>query len=504
MKRKVLILMCLLSVAMFLTACSDIEKSHGDNAINLTPTAVIEPSIVLTFTPSPTLTPVATSTSAPTPTITVAPTSKLAPTLTVTPTSTPTNTPMPMVTPTPSPTVLPTSTPTPTPNPTPTPSPTPSVIASGRIEGKDISWKIEGSTLTISGKGSIPNYVEDANKAIETESGYIRFTTAPWAVYGEDIKRVIIETGITSIGEMSFAYIPMDEVHISGTVKNVGEKAFLYCSELSKVRIMNGVESIGEEAFSVGTLIEGVTYKKYFEIHIPQSVTTISNYFCWPKTSVVYGEKGSYCDTFCESEGYYFVVEGQTEGENIEAGGDIEGSDLSWEIKNAVLTIKGTGIMPDFGPTGGKPQAPWYEYSRYIEKAIIEDGVTSISTGAFYRCYRMRSIEIPNTVTGIGAQAFVNCASIESLAIPDSVTGIGNLAFQGCYELKEITFPDSVTSIGKNCFWQCINLKKAFVPESVTEIGKKAFNKNLVTICGKAGSYAEEWCKDSGNLFVSR
>lgn len=498
MKRKVLILMCLLSVAMFLTACSDIEKSHGDNAINLTPTAVIEPSIVLTFTPSPTLTPVATSTSAPTPTITVAPTSKLAPTLTVTPTSTPTNTPMPMVTPTPSPTVLPTST------PTPTPSPTPSVIASGRIEGKDISWQIENATLTISGKGSMLNYGEDANKAIETENGYIRFTTAPWTEYRDTIKRVVIEDGITSIGEMAFAYVPMEEVHIAGTVKNIEEKAFLYCPNLSKVTIMNGVESIGEEAFSVGTLVEGVAYKKSFEIHIPKSVTKISNYLCWPKTSVVYGAKDSYCDAFCETEGYYFVIEGKKEAETVEVSGYIENSGLSWEIKNATLIIKGTGEMPDFGPTGGKPQAPWYEYSRYIEKAIIEDGVTSISTGAFYRCYRMRSIEIPNTVTGIGAQAFVNCASIESLAIPDSVTGIGNLAFQGCYELKEITFPDSVTSIGKNCFWQCINLKKAFVPESVTEIGKKAFNKNLVTICGKAGSYAEEWCKDSGNLFVSR
>ena len=75
--------------------------------------------------------------------------------------------------------------------------------------------------------------------------------------------------------------------------------------------------------------------------------------------------------------------------------------------------------------------------------------VTSIGEYAFYRCYSLTSIVIPDGVTRIGANAFLWCSSLTSIVIPDGVTSIGEMAFFECKSLTSIVIPDSVTSIGE-------------------------------------------------------
>ena len=59
----------------------------------------------------------------------------------------------------------------------------------------------------------------------------------------------------------------------------------------------------------------------------------------------------------------------------------------------------------------------WLEYSEHIVKVIIEDGVTSISDGAF-----------------------ANCEKLESISIPESVMEIASLAFTGSEKLAQINY----------------------------------------------------------------
>ena len=126
-------------------------------------------------------------------------------------------------------------------------------------------------------------------------------------------------------------------------------------------------------------------------------------------------------------------------------GAEGDGSNLTWTLDSeGLLTIGGTGAMKDYSDVYYNC-APW-KY-REIKKVVIDNGVTSIGSYAFYDCDYLASVIIPNSVTCIGNGTFYDCTSLASVTIPNSVTSIGDDAFRACRSLASITIPDSVTSI---------------------------------------------------------
>lgn len=105
----------------------------------------------------------------------------------------------------------------------------------------------------------------------------------------------------------------------------------------------------------------------------------------------------------------------------------------------------------------------------------ITYNVTSIGSNAFWSCYNISSIEIPNSITSIGASAFVSCTTMTNIIIPNSVTSIGNNAFQNCNKLSSITLSNTLTSIGSSTFRTCSSLISIVIPNSVTSISSQAF-----------------------------
>lgn len=83
--------------------------------------------------------------------------------------------------------------------------------------------------------------------------------------------------------------------------------------------------------------------------------------------------------------------------------------------------------------------------SDLITSCTINKNCKKIAIGAFYGCYRLRTVIIPNSVTSIGDWAFRYCSDLTSVTIPSSVTSIGYCVFEHCVSLNSFTIPNSGT-----------------------------------------------------------
>ena len=133
--------------------------------------------------------------------------------------------------------------------------------------GEQATWELyQDGTLYIKGSGAMSDY------SISSDANDTSFCSAPWyASHRSDIQTVIIEDGITRIGEHAFTYCSaMHSVSIPDSVTEIGAEAFAGCSSLESVTIPDGVTKIGSAAFESCGSLKSVT--------IPSSVTTIGEW----------------------------------------------------------------------------------------------------------------------------------------------------------------------------------------------------------------------------------
>ncbi len=102
--------------------------------------------------------------------------------------------------------------------------------------------------------------------------------------------------------------------------------------------------------------------------------------------------------------------------------------------------------------------------------------VTLIGLNAFYRCYGVTSISIPNTVEAIGDYAFEDCTGLETINIPSNVTWVGRAAFANCKKLTSITIPETVTGWGMDVFLGCTGLESIYIPSNAIMNAHDPFN----------------------------
>ena len=129
----------------------------------------------------------------------------------------------------------------------------------------EIEWKLsDDGTLTISGTGDMPDYGDVGPYKART------FKIAPWFSQKNKIKKVVIEDGVTSIGNEAFYECDsITSITIPNSVTSIGVAAFDDCSSLTSITIPNSVTSIGKDAFYYCKGLASIT--------IPNSVKSIEN-----------------------------------------------------------------------------------------------------------------------------------------------------------------------------------------------------------------------------------
>lgn len=134
-----------------------------------------------------------------------------------------------------------------------------------------------------------------------------------------------------------------------------------------------------------------------------------------------------------------------------------------------------------------------------LSKVTIPDSVREIGNYAFYGCKNLREAVLPESVMHIGDRAFAMCSMLTELNIPSGIDTIGDSAFSltpwyddllyrrdliifngrlydaGRRCTGEIVIPDYVVSIADYAFYACSELESVVIPESVQSVGQYAF-----------------------------
>lgn len=120
-----------------------------------------------------------------------------------------------------------------------------------------------------------------------------------------------------------------------------------------------------------------------------------------------------------------------------------------WQLEDGVLTIENDGAMEDYAAAS---DAPWFRLRSQIQSVIVSEGVTSLSSYAFYGCDELEEVSLPQSLCRIGSLAFGGCTKLSSIVIPSDVLLIGDYAFVGDDALQTITFEGHAPEIGVGAF----------------------------------------------------
>lgn len=242
------------------------------------------------------------------------------------------------------------------------------------LEGKNASWKLENGILTISGYGDMM----DLNS----------YDNQPWANVRFNATSIIVEEGITSIGDMCFRNLSnVTSVSLPSTLTHIGRYAFFYTS-LEKIDLPINLEYISESAFSNLTSLTG-------ELVLPDGITEIGK-------AAFYG---------CSS-------------------------------------LTGTLKLPTSLTTIG--EGAFSHCSGFSGELTIPAGIETIPLDAFADCYQLSgTLTLSEGVKVIGQNAFYGCSQIKTINLPSTIERIESIAFSQCSGVQSILCHRSLDSISR-------------------------------------------------------
>ena len=161
-----------------------------------------------------------------------------------------------------------------------------------------------------------------------------------------------------------------------------------------------------------------------------------------------------------------------------------EADGFTYEVHDGKATITGTTLdnmvvmnIPatiDGYPVVSIGQQAFEDCTDLMDLTVAE-GVQTIEAYAFYQCFNLTWVSLPNSLVSIEKNAFCNCRSLKDLWLGYGLKTIGYNAFAFCRYLDYLYIPYKVESIDVGAFYDCDSLTQVELPDSLKELGTKAF-----------------------------
>ena len=388
----------------------------------------------------------------------------------------------------------------------------PSESATSGTCGSDLIWEYDSTirTLTISGSGSMTNYSYD--------------TLPPWWQYlREDITAVVLESGITRIGDFAFIGCSnLTSIEIPDSVTAIGDSAFQACGSLTSIQLPDGVARIGADAFygcgittiEIPAAIKSISDYMFYgcrtltHISIPAGITSIGySAFdgCYNLTSIDFPDSITYISVRAFASCGLTNITIPASVKNIgssafEGCSSLESIIFSGDAptisEDAFTRVTATAWYPAGNYTWNHKQANYggtLSWQRSACNHTVENDIcTKCHSYGYCGENLFWTVEEDSIlrITGTGMMRDFSESDLSEFApwterwaydlqtviIEDGVSCIGAYAFYSCLMVSHVDIPDSVQSIGICAFDSCESLEKVTIGSGVISIASDAFS----------------------------
>ncbi len=285
---------------------------------------------------------------------------------------------------------------------------------------------------------------------------------------GYKVRSIVIEDGVTYIGDWAFYRVCVEEITVPETVEATGIFCFRYSPTLKRLNLPDSLKVLDDFAISRNYVLETVNIGNSLEkvgtagfnnnpsltqVILPDTCTSINKQLSPAYANINYSSVGL------------------------------------MENCSALKTVS-------FGSVTDIPQRTCLGTA--IETVVIPNTVENIGEYAFYNCKKLKTVvfEKESVCKNITSTSFSACTSLESITggtaleslgsytslenlkefefSPTNKTLVKNQFFNTA--LKKVTVSDNISVIPISCFNSMAYLEEIYLPDTITDILGSSFN----------------------------
>lgn len=150
-------------------------------------------------------------------------------------------------------------------------------------------------------------------------------------------------------------------------------------------------------------------------------------------------------------------------------GGEVTNR-ITWDFSGGVLTIKGSGAMPDYIHR----HTPWEDIRGSIKKVVFSGSVSAVGAYSFSDFPNLREVVFCEGMKIIKTSAFES-SPLTAVTLPKSLQEIQDSAFCRC-NITALTIPGNVSIMGAKAFKYNRSLSKVYIQsKALYKVGDQAF-----------------------------